>query len=811
MVVWSVLRTSRAGAWAMSEELHVLLAATEAEEAEIVERVLRARWSRLVLQAVATPEDLHRAVQNDRWDLLVVGANAPGMAVEAVKEAGWNRLLIAISDSSATGEAVDLLHSGVRAVIPKAGINEMVPIIAHEIGVQRDRRLRRLSDKMLARSEARYRRLFEASQDGIVVVEAESGVVIEANHAFLALLGERPHAVVGKVVWDDPRLAPLVGGRGAQAVLDALGRVQRDSVPVTAADGRAVWADVIASCHDIDGERVIQFNVRDVTDRKLSEEGLSRANRALRTLSRANESLIHAQSESQLVEDACRILVKVGGFRLAWVGYADAALEDGVRVVAHHGHRDVSRRSVAPIWPLEREQVRRALAEGPQAVALAASGQCRSALVLPLRQADTVLGVVAIMAEEDAAFDARTRDVLQELAGDLAYGIRSQRERALYVKTEEALRSSEMRFRTMAETASDALIVIDCDGRITFWNRAAAQIFGYAEQEALGRNLHVLLAGPEDLQRHHHAMNIFIGTGEGPAVGRRMELTAYRKSGEAFPVELTLSASRMDGKWQALGIVRDVSERKLMEESLHQADKMDALGNMAGGIAHDLKNMLFPVLSLIGLTIKELPPDSRQRARLEKVLQATERARSLVERIHAFSHRSPVSRAEIDIAQAVGEALALIRPMLPTTIDLQEHWHFRPGTRVLMDASQFDSILMNFASNAADAMEGRPGTLTVNGGEVDVEGDTLVPEPGPYVWLSFTDTGTGIAPAIVQKIFDPWFSTKGKGKGAGLGLAMVKKILGESGGTVTVNSQPGQGATFTIYLPRLAAAQEDVC
>lgn len=790
----------------MGEELHVLLAATSAEEADTVEQVLRARWSKAVLHSVKTPEDLHRAVKNDRWDLLVIGGNAPAMAIEAIKEAGWNRLLIAIAGTDESGEALDLLQSGVRAVVPKAGIKEIVPIIAHEVGVQRDRRLRRLSDKMLARSEARYRRLFEASQDGILVIEAASGVVTEANRAVLTFLGHPAHSVIGRVAWDDARLAPLVGERDVLAHLPADGRLQRDSVPLRTADGRTVWADVIASCHDIDGERVFQFNIRDVTDRKLSEEGLSRANRALRTLSRANESLIHAQSEAQLVEDACRIVVKVGGFRLAWVAYADAAAEPGVRVVAHHGHRDVIGSAATPIWPLTREQVDAALTAGPQAVTLADGMRCRSALVLPLRHSDTVFGVVTIVAEEDGAFDVRTRDVLQELAGDLAYGIRSQRERALYVKTEEALRSSETRFRTMAETASDALIVIDSDGRITFWNNAAAQIFGYAEEEALGRNMHALLASPEDAERHRCAMETFVRSGQGLAVGRRMELTAYRKGGEAFPVELTLSASRMDGGWQALGIVRDVSERKLMEERLHQADKMDALGNLAGGIAHDLKNMLFPVLSLIGLTIKELPPDSRQRARLEKVLQATERARALVERIHAFSHRDPVSRSPMNMAQAVGEALALIRPMLPKSIDLVERWRYRADTCVLMDASQFDAVLMNFASNAADAMEGRNGTLTVNGGEVEADAEELVPTPGPYVWLSFTDTGVGMSPGLQARIFEPWFSTKGKGKGTGLGLAMVKKIVTENGGAVTVTSQPGQGATFTIYLPQITRA-----
>jgi signal transduction histidine kinase len=225
--------------------------------------------------------------------------------------------------------------------------------------------------------------------------------------------------------------------------------------------------------------------------------------------------------------------------------------------------------------------------------------------------------------------------------------------------------------------------------------------------------------------------------------------------------------------------------------------------------------MLFPVLSLIGLTIKELPEGSRQRLRLEKVLQAAERARSLVENIHAFSHLDAVSHTPVDVRRAITEALGLIRPMLPATMDVKEHLTFRAGIRIAVDQGQFDAIFMNFASNAVDALEGKPGTLTVSGGEITVAPGELsaipVPCAGEYAWIAVADTGMGMPDAVVRRIFEPWFSTKGKGKGTGLGLAMVKKLVMQHGGGITVASTPGKGTTFTIYLPQMGEDGRPSC
>lgn len=237
-------------------------------------------------------------------------------------------------------------------------------------------------------------------------------------------------------------------------------------------------------------------------------------------------------------------------------------------------------------------------------------------------------------------------------------------------------------------------------------------------------------------------------------------------------------------------------------------DRLDqkpfALGNLAGGIAHDLRNMLFPILSLTGLTIKELP-EGNQRKRLERVLQATERAKGLVEKIHAFSHEEKPSREAVEVSSLLAEAMGLIRPALPSTITVIETCDCSPGAKVAVDCGQFDTILMNLASNAADAMAEKPGTLTFACSEVDVDKDLavsiLVAAEGAHLKLVVTDTGPGMEEKIRRRVFDPWFSTKPKGEGTGLGLAVVRKVVAEHGGAITVASTPGQGTTFEVFLP----------
>ena len=525
-------------------------------------------------------------------------------------------------------------------------------------------------------------------------------------------------------------------------------------------------------------------------------------------LSEVNIMLVRASDEERLLSVVCRTIVETGGFRLACVRGREgplASFSEGVVLTSWtdmvgafagdarwHG-TPVSMKDLAPVdW---RDQ---ALSLG-----------IRSAICLPVGAG--VAETLCVFSGEDDAFDAGTAALLGELADDLSYGIRTLQERSMRLAAEAGLRDSEEQLRAMTGAARDAIIIIDGGGRVTFWNAAAERILGWPADEVIGTDVHHLLAPDEAPAAFIRGVAEFMGSGTGPVVGKTIELTARRKDGTDIAVELSVasfqlrdSLFQLGESWHAVGILRDISQRKQDEERLHQMDKMDSLGNMAGGIAHDLKNMLFPVISLTSLTLKELPEGSnRLHRRLEMVLQAAERARGLVEKIHAFSHKDETKREPVNASSLFAETLDLIRPMVPATIAVDERVACGPEDKVAMDAGQFEAVMMNLVSNAIDAMEGKPGRLTITASEVDMDANDLnaqVPA-GRYLHIIVADTGKGMDEETLRQIFEPWFSTKGKGKGTGLGLAVVRKIVAEHGGAVTASSVPGKGAVFEIYLP----------
>ncbi len=246
--------------------------------------------------------------------------------------------------------------------------------------------------------------------------------------------------------------------------------------------------------------------------------------------------------------------------------------------------------------------------------------------------------------------------------------------------------------------------------------------------------------------------------------------------------------------------------RKL-ETELRQAQKMQAIGTLAGGIAHEFNNILMAILGYTNLVLDDVPQDSTAWSSARRVLQAGERAKHLVQQLLAFSRQTELEHTPMKLHLLVQEALGLIRRTLPTTLTLRQDVDQDVGT-VLISIPEVHQILMNLCANAAYAMREAGGMLDIRLDTVDKEEElTLlppVPQPGSYARLSVRDTGHGMTPGVVERIFEPFFTTKEVGEGTGLGLAVVHGIVTHCGGAITVESTPGQGTTFVIYLPRVA-------
>ncbi|MFH1020092.1 MAG: PAS domain S-box protein, partial [Pseudomonadota bacterium] len=403
--------------------------------------------------------------------------------------------------------------------------------------------------------------------------------------------------------------------------------------------------------------------------------------------------------------------------------------------------------------------------------------------------------------------------------GQLAGAVVSFKDISDKKKTLRDLIASENRYRTMSGIAQDAIILMDDRGRIAYWNPAAVRIFGYTEGEALGRDLHELVMPARLAPELKKGLAKFWDSGEGKGIGQLMEMSALRKGGTEFPVELALSALRQEEGWWAVGIVRDISERvrerterEDLQAQLRHSQKMEAIGTLAGGIAHDFNNILAAIMGYTELAMLEVGEGSL-RATLAEVRRASGRAKDLVAHILAFSRQGEMVKAPVHVAPIIKETLKMLRASLPATIEIRQTMGQDIG-KILADPTQIHQVLMNLCTNASYAMRETGGVLEVALDQKYVEEEpflrTFALEPGNYLRLTVRDTGQGIAPIILDKIFDPFFTTKNRGEGTGLGLSVVHGIVISHGGGIEVQSVQGEGTIFSLYFPVLESVTETV-
>ena len=358
-------------------------------------------------------------------------------------------------------------------------------------------------------------------------------------------------------------------------------------------------------------------------------------------------------------------------------------------------------------------------------------------------------------------------------------------------------------FKSAAEQASEMVAVTDSDGIIEYVNPAFEKITGYTKEELIGNNPRILKSGRQDEQFYQELWQTITG-GEpwhGFFVNRRKDGNLYREEAAIKPI------MDDDGVIQYFVTVkRDITQENRLQRQLIQSQKMEAIGTLAGGIAHDFNNILSAILGFAELALFELTDGSRSYDDVSEIVKAGNRAKDLVRQILTFSRKTEQEFKPIDIVPLISEALKFLRATLPSTIDIQKQID-AVRVEVLCNSTMVQQILMNLCTNAAHAMKDTGGILTVRLLEVDIQdgGISNLPDlpPGPYVHLTISDTGPGIESGILGRIFDPYFTTKEKGEGTGLGLSVVHGIAQSLKGAVEVESDPGKGTEFNVYLPRV--------
>ena len=461
-----------------------------------------------------------------------------------------------------------------------------------------------------------------------------------------------------------------------------------------------------------------------------------------------------------------------------------------------------------------------------------------AAFSFPLCDGDTPIGALDLYRDSAGDLTPREMEMAQTLAdvgaayvisatarGDLVTAAAAaQKSNVRNAQGEQALRASvldnrqagraldasEARNTAILASALDAVITMDDQGRVIEFNAAAERTFGYPLEAARGRDLADLIIPPAQRTAHRKGLHRYLDRGESVLLGSRVEIEAMRADGSLFPAELSVHEVPGHGRRMFTGFVRDLTDRAKAERArvdlegqLHQTQRLESLGQLAGGVAHDFNNLLTIILGYASAIAEDLEPNDEIKAHLVQIVDAGERAARLTNQLLTFARRQPIKYEAVDLNVAVAE----IRELLGQTLGGNVHLVLVPGVGLPLvhgDRGQIDQVLLNLAVNARNAMTDG-GTLTIETSLVELDGTPgrshPSAAPGEYVQLVVRDSGEGMGPNVVAHAFDPFFTTRAPGKGSGLGLATVHGIVTETGGGVSLHSEVGIGTTVTAIFP----------
>jgi PAS domain S-box-containing protein len=413
----------------------------------------------------------------------------------------------------------------------------------------------------------------------------------------------------------------------------------------------------------------------------------------------------------------------------------------------------------------------------------------------------------AVEALRNGATDYVLKDRPAKLGPAVRRALREAAERAGREKAVLALRESEERYRNLVETAPDVIYSLTLEGQFESLNPAFDAITGWPRSEWIGRHFKDIIHA-DDLPK---AMELFSKTLEGQLVAP-FELRILSSHGDYLVGEFT-TAKRVEGGEVkgVFGIARDITEYKRSQEQIAHLQKLEAVGRLAGGVAHDFNNILSVIISYAGFLLDGLPPESPQKADVLEVKKAGERAAALSRQLLAFSRRQTCEPRRVQVNEALSGLAKMLKRLIGEDIAFELDLQSDAGT-VMIDPSQLEQIVVNLAINARDAMpSGGRLLIGTKGVVLDGEQAGFSPgaAPGPYTMISVTDSGTGIPQEIQDKIFEPFFTTKVMGKGTGLGLSVVFGAVKQNRGHIEFESEVGLGTTFRVFLPRVAGDSKD--
>jgi PAS domain S-box-containing protein len=391
--------------------------------------------------------------------------------------------------------------------------------------------------------------------------------------------------------------------------------------------------------------------------------------------------------------------------------------------------------------------------------------------------------------------------LLELLPAVVAQALEQNDRRRLLREAEAAYEDLRRQYELILHAAGEGICGLDTDGRITFVNPAALRMLGYEVSELLGQDLTTLAERPSPGENGKVRDALATDT-----TFCSHDHLFWRKDGSCMPIEYTTTPIRAEGRpLGSVFVFKDISRRRSLEEQVRQSQKLEAVGRLAGGVAHDFNNLLTVVSGYTDVIAKNPSLDARGKEAVGEIRNASERAIGLARQLLAFSRKQVLRPQPLDLNAVIGEINKLIRRLIGEKISLVTK--LAAGlSPVTADWGQIEQVILNLAVNARDAMP-QGGTLTITTATVCVGPIEAANQPGlrpgRYALLTVTDTGRGMDAATQGRVFEPFFTTKGPGEGTGLGLAVVHGIVAQSGGHITVQSEPGRGSTFRVLLPQI--------
>ncbi len=678
---------------------------------------------------------------------------------------------------------------------------------------------RKRTESKLRESEELFRTSFESATVGVCLVTTD-GRFLNVNRTLCAMLGYSENELLqltfNDVTHDEDK---EIGRAFIDNALSGGPRCMWTEKRYLRKDGRVVWAylssALIEQARD-HGSYLISY-VQDITERKRAELRIRHLNRVYEVLSDINKTIVREKNPQAMLEEACRIVVEKGEFRMAWVGMFDAASQKVLPVASAgvvEGYLDLvnidlndKERTSGPSGRcfLSGEHVTCGdLEHEPFPAILRAEALKRgyhSSACFPLKAGGKVAGIFSLYSDKAGFFDEEELRLLDELALDIGFALEVSEGESKRRQAEQELRWRTAFFEAQVHSAIDGILVVDSEGKKLLQNRRMSELWKIPP---------LLADDPDDSKQ----VEFVLGRVREPKsfAEKIAHLYAHPDESSSDVIEqvdgtiverYSAPVRGSDGRYYGrVWTFHDITERKKLEQQFLRAQRMEGIGTLASGLAHDLNNILTPIMMSVPLLHLGIPEETREKI-IDTIEISAERGAQIVKQVLTFGRGLEGEKLPLHVGMLIHEMEKMIRSTFPKDIAIEtvmvpDLW------LVLGDGTQLHQVLLNLCVNARDAMP-NGGQLRLSAANLNIDASfaTMLNEstPGPHVLLEVGDTGNGIPPEIIERIFDPFFTTKEVGKGTGLGLSTVHGIVKSHGGLLKVASEPGKGTTFQVYLP----------